>query len=322
MSTLLEVRNLYLHYADRLGPVRAVDGLSLSLAAKGQALGVVGESGSGKSSLALAILRMLPKNIARYEGEIYLDGVEIAHLPEAEFRRTVRWRQIAMVPQGAMNSFNPVIRVGEQIIEPLLVDGIERGVARRRAQELLELVGLSAEIYTRYAHELSGGMKQRTMIAAALIMNPKLVLMDEPTSALDVSVQAQIMNLLKRLKRELGLAILFITHDIALASDVCDHLAVIYAGELAETGSAEQILRAPQHPYSQKLLHSIPRLHDPHLPEFIPGAPPDLRLPPPGCRFHLRCPQVFDRCKHESPPVFTPQPGQQTRCWLVEPAKK
>ena len=162
--------------------------------------------------------------------------------------------------------------------------------ARARAEELLDLVGLPTEVYQRYPHELSGGMKQRAMIAAALIMEPPLVIMDEPTSALDVSVQAQIMNLLKRLKREMGLSIIFITHDIALASDVCDSIAVVYAGELAELGSAEQLLTAPTHPYSQKLLTSIPRLHDAQMPEFIPGEPPDLRQPPAGCRFHPALP--------------------------------
>ncbi len=322
MPPLLDVRNLYLHYADRRGDVRAVDGISFTLDARGQALGIVGESGSGKSSLALAIMRVLPENVARFDGEVYLDGQEIAQMAEEEFRRRVRWRRIAMVPQGALNGLNPVVRVGEQIIEPLLVNGdTDRRAARQRAEELLALVGLSADVFTRYPHELSGGMKQRTMIASALIMDPELVIMDEPTSALDVSVQAQIMNLLKRLKRELGLSIIFITNDIALASDICDTLAVVYAGEIVERGSAEQMLGSPQHPYSQKLLASIPRLHDPAMPEFIPGSPPDLRQPPAGCRFHLRCPYVFARCKVESPVVFEPQAGQATRCWLLENSK-
>lgn len=317
-TPLLDVRNLYLHYADRRGAVRAVDGLSFTVPDKGQALGVVGESGSGKSSLAAAIMRLLPTNVARYAGEVYLNGVDIAHLSDQRFRREIRWQQIAWVPQGALNGFNPVVRVGEQIVEPAVVNGsMNHRAARARAEELLTLVGLPAEIYTRYPHELSGGMKQRAMIAGALILQPPLIIMDEPTSALDVSVQAQIMNLLKRLKRELGLSLIFITHDIALASDICDRLAVVYAGEVAEIGSAEQMLQAPTHPYSQKLLASIPRLHDPHMPAFIPGAPPDLRTPPAGCRFHPRCPQLFARCQHEPPPLFTPQPGQQSRCWLV-----
>ena len=327
MPPLLDVRNLYLHYADRRGSVHAVDGISFTVEGKtqagnGHALGIVGESGSGKSSLALAIMRVLPSNVARFDGEIFLNGQEIAHLPEAQFRREIRWRKIALVPQGALNGLNPVVRVGEQIIEPLVVNGSSNSrTARKRAEELLDRVGLPGDVYTRYPHELSGGMKQRTMIAAALIMSPQLIIMDEPTSALDVSVQAQIMNLLKQLKRDLGLSIIFITHDIALASDVCDSLAVVYAGEIAEMGSAEQILSAPQHPYTQKFLASIPRLHATAMPEFIPGSPPDLREPPAGCRFHLRCPLAFARCKVEAPPVFTPQEGQQARCWLLNTVK-
>ncbi len=322
MSAILSVRNLYLHYSDPLGPVRAVDGVSFDLEAGGQALGLVGESGSGKSSLGAAILRMLPSNVARYEGEVMLDGRNLLTLADAELRSQFRWKKIALVPQGAMNGFNPVIRVGEQIIEPAIYDGaIDSRTARSRAHELLERVGLPSDIYNRYPHELSGGMKQRAMIAAALILHPPLVIMDEPTSALDVSVQAQIMNLLKDLKKEMGISLIFITHDIALASDVCDSLAVIYAGELVESGSAEQMLGAPTHPYSQKLLASIPRLHDTSLPDFIPGAPPDLRQPPPGCRFHPRCAVAFDRCKMESPREFASQPGQRSRCWLLEKQK-
>ena len=322
MSAILSVRNLYLHYSDPLGPVRAVDGISFDLEAGGHALGLVGESGSGKSSLGAAILRMLPSNVARYEGEVMLEGRNLLTLADAELRSQFRWKKIALVPQGAMNGFNPVIRVGEQIIEPAIYDGaIDSRTARSRAHELLERVGLPSDIYNRYPHELSGGMKQRAMIAAALILHPPLVIMDEPTSALDVSVQAQIMNLLKDLKKEMGISLIFITHDIALASDVCDSLAVIYAGELVESGSAEQMLGAPTHPYSQKLLASIPRLHDTSLPDFIPGAPPDLRQPPPGCRFHPRCAVAFDRCKMESPREFASQPGQRSRCWLLEKQK-
>ncbi|MFN8443910.1 MAG: ABC transporter ATP-binding protein [Caldilineaceae bacterium] len=323
MAPLLTVRNLYLHYADSLGPVHAVDGISFDLEAGGYALGLVGESGSGKSSLGAAILRMLPSNVARYEGEVRLEGKNLVTLPEAELRSKFRWKKIALVPQGAMNGFNPVLRVGDQIIEPAIYDGaIDRSTARTRALELLERVGLPSDIYNRYPHELSGGMKQRAMIAAALILQPPLVIMDEPTSALDVSVQAQIMNLLKDLKKEMGISLIFITHDIALASDVCDSLAVIYAGELVEMGSAEQMLSSPTHPYSQKLLASIPRLHDTTLPEFIPGAPPDLRQPPPGCRFHPRCPFTFERCTHQSPQEFVPNPAQRARCWLLEKEKR
>jgi oligopeptide/dipeptide ABC transporter ATP-binding protein len=319
VTPLLEVRDLYLHYANRRGNVRAVDGVSFALESSGQALGIVGESGCGKSSLALAIIRMLPDNVARFEGEVLLEGRDIAHLPGPAFRRKVRWRKIALVPQGAMNALNPVIRVGEQIIESLLVNGhLARRSARSRAEELLELVGLPAEAYERFPHELSAGMKQRAMIASALIMSPSLVLMDEPTSALDVSVQAQITNLLKRLGRELQISNIFFTHDVAVASDVCESMAVMYAGELVEMGSAEQVLTTPAHPYTQKLLASIPRLRAPEMPEFIPGAPPDLREPPSGCRFHPRCPYTTTRCKHESPSISRPQSGQRVRCWLLD----
>lgn len=319
MTPLLDIRNLFLHYADAGGAVRAVDGISFTLDGSGQALGLVGESGSGKTSLGAAILRMLPKNVERYDGAVLLDGRDITRLSDTELRSQVRWKKIALVPQGAMNSFNPVLRVGEQIIEPAILNGaLDQRAAKARAEELLDRVGLSQDIYNRYPHELSGGMKQRAMIASALILHPPLLIMDEPTSALDVSVQAQIMNLLKQLKREMGISIIFITHDIALASDVCDRLAVIYAGELVEIGSAEQMLSAPSHPYSQKLLASIPRLHDPAMPDFIPGAPPDLRQPPKGCRFHLRCPHLFERCKLESPKEFQPNPGQMARCWLLD----
>lgn len=317
-TTLLDIRDLSFHYADRAGPVRAVDRVSFSLASGGSALGLVGESGSGKSSLALAIMRMLPANVARYDGEIWLNGQELLGMADESFRQQIRWRKLALVPQGAQNGFNPVVRVGEQIIEPLVVGGVAgKREARARALELLAYVGLPADVYARYPHELSGGMKQRAMIAGALILEPPVVIMDEPTSALDASVQTQITNLLKRLKRELNLAIIFITHDIALASDVCDDLAVVYAGEIVEIGSAEQVLLRPSHPYTQRLLASIPRLHTDTLPQFIPGAPPDLRQPPAGCRFHPRCPLAFEQCEQENPPAFEPADGQLARCWLL-----
>ncbi|HIC89698.1 MAG TPA: ABC transporter ATP-binding protein [Anaerolineae bacterium] len=318
MTPLLDIRDLRLYYAAPRGPVRAVDGISLRLEGPGQALGLVGESGSGKTSLASALMRMLPRNVACFEGEIYLQGQEVAHLPEEAFRRTVRWQKIALVPQGAMNAFNPVLRVGEQVIEPMLTaDGASRREAIREGEKLLERVGLPREVFRRYPHELSGGMKQRVMIAAALIMHPPLLLMDEPTSALDVSVQAQITNLLKQLKWELGLSLIFITHDIAVASDVCDMLAVIYAGEIAEQGTADQVLTPPAHPYTQKLLASVPRLHVTRPPEFIPGEPPDLSAPPSGCRFHPRCPYASERCVREQPPLFFPHETHAVRCWLL-----
>jgi oligopeptide/dipeptide ABC transporter ATP-binding protein len=312
----LEVTDLKLAYRTERGLVKAVDGTSFQLEA-GQALGLVGESGSGKSSLALALMRLLPRNAEPLEGSMVVDGDEVLSLPEEQFRRRYRGTVISMGFQGAMNSLNPVMRVGHQIAEALLAEGgIKKPAAHAKVREMMELVGLTEEIFGRYPHELSGGMKQRVVIAMALVQEPKLVILDEPTSALDVSVQAQIMNLLKRLKRELGLSLIFITHDIALASDVCDHVAVIYGGRVVEFGDIEGILLRPSHPYTEKLLASMPKLHAEVRPEFIPGAPPDLVEPPPGCRFSPRCSYATDICFTDDPPPFTVEEGHTARCWL------
>jgi len=318
---LLDVRNLKLYYSTLRGVVKAVDDVSFKVE-KGEALGVVGESGSGKTSLAIALMRLLPGNVHTYEGQITFEDVDITDLSEGEFRRRVRWRLISMVFQGAMNSLNPVLKVGFQVAEPLLTDNsVDREEAYKKASELLEKVGLSRDIFNRYPHELSGGMKQRVVIATSLVLNPKMIILDEPTSALDVLVQAQIMNLLKRLKKYLGLSLIFITHDIALSSDICDRLAVLYAAEIIEVGSAEQVLLNPKHPYTQLLLASIPRLKADLEPRFIPGAPPDLIDPPTGCRFHPRCPYRFEPCDHKIPPPFKVGGGHTARCWLLEGAE-
>jgi peptide/nickel transport system ATP-binding protein len=314
----LEVIDLKLSYRTDRGLVRAVDGTSFTLEA-GQALGIVGESGSGKSSLALALMRLLPRNAEQLEGSVVLDGEDVLYISEDQFRRRLRGTVISMGFQGAMNSLNPVMRVGHQIAEPLLVvKGVKKQDAYVKVREMLELVGLTEDIFSRYPHELSGGMKQRVVIAMALVQKPKLVILDEPTSALDVSVQAQIMNLLKRLKRELGLSLIFITHDIALASDVCDHVAVIYGGKIVEIGDIEGVLLRPSHPYTEKLLASMPKLHAEVRPEFIPGAPPDLVEPSQGCRFNPRCPVATDICFTDDPPPFTVEDGHLARCWLRE----
>ena len=313
----LEVRDLRLHYATPLGDVRAVDGISFDVERQGQAVGIVGESGSGKTSLAAAIMRMLPSNVARYEGEVRLEGVDLMAMPDEDFRRQIRWRTIAMVAQGAMNSLNPVLRVGPQITERLVLEGdVSKAEANERAGDMLELVGMPREAAQRYPHELSGGMKQRVGMSMALVMSPKLVILDEPTSALDVSVQAQVMNLLKRLKESQGLSMVFITHDIALASDLCDRIVVAYGGEHVESGSADSVIPEPKHPYTQKLIASIPSLHDTTQPEFLPGQPPDLVEPPPGCRFHPRCPYRFEPCDQTPPPAVALSEGHVARCWL------
>ncbi len=270
--SIIRVNDLYLHYGTPGGIVPAVGGVSFTIDGR-ETLGIVGESGAGKSSLALALMRTLPRNVVTFTGTVELDGTDCLKLSEEEYRKKIRWQKIAMVFQGAMDSLNPVIKVGKQVAEPLLLKPeIKSKQAHATTLELLKMVMLPPEIFHRYPHELSGGMKQRVMIAMALILKPKLLILDEPTSALDVIIQAQIMNLLKRFKRDLKLSILFITHDLALASDLCDKIAVMYAGEIIEMGTAEELLINPKHPYSQKLLGSIPRLAEDARPEFIPAA--------------------------------------------------
>ncbi len=316
--SLLEVRDLHMYYATREAVVRAVDGISFDLD-RGQALGIVGESGSGKTSLSLALMRLLPRNATGYRGEVTLEDESIAALPDDEFRRLIRWKRMSMVFQGAMNSLNPVLKVGHQVAEPFLQENRGRkGPAQERVLELFDLVRLPVEVVNRYPHELSGGMKQRVMIAMSLVLNPSLVILDEPTSALDVSIQAQMMNLLKDLKRDLGISFIFITHDIALASDLCDRIAVMYGGQIVELGSSEDVFLSPKHPYTQKLLDSIPRLGSDEAPVFISGAPPDLTSPAMGCRFSPRCPFAFEPCADQVPPAFVVREGHEARCWLLD----
>jgi len=312
---LLNVKDLRLSYNTDNGVLPAVAGISFSVE-QGQTLGIVGESGAGKSSLALALMRILPRNVATFTGVMELEGVDIYKLSDEDYRRQIRWRKLSMVFQGAMDSHNPVIKVGRQVAEPLLLNpGVSRKQADAAARRLLEMVMLSPDVANSYPHELSGGMKQRVMIAMALILEPALIILDEPTSALDVMIQAQIMNLLKRFKSELKLTSLFITHDLALASDLCDTIAVMYAGQIVEQGSAEEILLDPRHPYSQKLLASIPRLTDDVAPQFIPGAPPEMTALPAGCYFQPRCHLALERCLAEPPPVFRQDTGRVIKCW-------
>ncbi len=315
-NQLLEVNDLRIEYETGEGLLTAVGGVSFDVS-EGETLAVVGESGAGKSSLSLGLMRLLPRNAAPPKGQVFLEGVECLGLSAEEFRKQVRWQKMSMVFQGAMDSLHPVRRVGDQIAEPLLLEGkTTRSEAAARVAELLGLVRLPLEISRRYPHELSGGMKQRIMIAMALACSPKLVILDEPTSALDVIIQAQIMNLLKQLKRDLKLGGLFITHDLALASDLADRIAVMYAGEFVEIGSAEQILISPRHPYTRKLLASIPKLFGEARPEFIHGSPPKMTSPPPGCYFSPRCPDTCDACLTH-PELVVCDSGQHTRCHLV-----
>ncbi len=314
---LIEIRDLHLHYRSEEGVVRAVDGVDLTIE-RNQAMVVLGESGCGKSSLAKALLRLLPRNVARIDGSIRLDGEEVLGGSEESFRRNVRWNRISIVMQAAMNALNPVVRVGAQVAEPLQVHGgYSKAQALERAAQTFQLVGIPADFLVRYPFELSGGMRQRAVLAMALVTEPDLVVLDEPTSALDVLTQANIMNVLKQIKQELRTSFVLITHDIATSSELADRVALMYAGQIVEVSPAQNFFRQPRHPYSQALMASVPRLHQKVQPRYIAGHPPSLVDPPQGCRFADRCEFRFDRCG-ESPPVFEPTKEENVRCWLYE----
>jgi len=314
-SALLRGEDLRLYFRTAKGAVRAVDGVSFELG-HNRALAILGESGCGKSSLARALLRLLPRNVHTYTGKIFVDGVDVMGLDDERFRREMRWVRISLVPQAAMNALNPVVKVGDQVAEPLMIHrGLEKETAWQRAQEMLRRVGLPADFLRRYPFELSGGMRQRTALAMALVTNPELVVLDEPTSALDVLTQANIMNALKEIRRELKTSFILITHDVATSSELADHVAVMYAGQLVELTDAARFYREPLHPYSQKLMASVPRLRDDKKLEFIPGEPPSLVSPPLGCRFAPRCPLRFGRCDEE-PPVIETGESRRVKCWL------
>ena len=316
-APLLRVEDLCLHFGTTKGIVRAVDGVSFELS-HNQAVVVLGESGCGKSSLARALLRLLPRNVHTYAGHVFMNGMDIMSLDDERFRREVRWTRISFVPQAAMNALNPVVKVGDQVAEPLIVHrGIEKEAAWQRAQEMLQRVGLPADFLRRYPFELSGGMRQRTALAMALVADPQLVVLDEPTSALDVLTQANIMNVLKDIRREFKTSFILITHDVATSSELADRVAVMYAGRIVELSDATRFFHEPLHPYSQKLMASVPRLRDDKKLEFIAGEPPNLMNPPRGCRFAPRCPFRFDRCDEE-PPLIEKEDGRHVRCWLYE----
>jgi peptide/nickel transport system ATP-binding protein len=295
-----------------------VDDVSFELP-KGKTLGMVGESGCGKSSLAKALIRLLPRNINAYNGKVYIDGKETMEINEKAYREGIRWKEISMVFQGALNSLNPVLQIGFQVAEPLIIhEKMDKQQAIHKAVDMLKQLGIPITFAERYSFELSGGMKQRTVIAMALVNQPKVVILDEPTSALDVITQANILNLLKEMKKKMNLSFIYITHDIAVSSELADSVAVMYAGEIAEIADAYDFYKNPAHPYSQKLMASVPTLRVDKDLEFIPGAPPSLIDPPRGCRFHPRCPYVFEKCKNTSPEKFDLGHNHYVRCWLHE----
>lgn len=319
--SVLSVRDLRITYRTSSGDVPAVRGVDLDIP-KGQVLGLAGESGCGKSTIAAGILRLLPRRTS-VEGEVLLNGEDVLAMPPRRLR-AVRWAGASIVFQGAMHALNPVKRVGDQIAEAVETHGLARDrEARVRAGDLLEEVGLPPRRSNDYPHELSGGQRQRVMIAMALACGPDLVIADEPTTALDVMVQAQVLALMKRLQREFGLAMLFITHDLSVLVEVSDRLAVMYAGKIVEEGPAQSVFHDPQHPYTRALAAAFPAIGDERFrrhPSGLGGDPPDPQRIPSGCPFHPRCPDAFDACPTVVPWLFEAGPGQRAACLLVEGA--
>lgn len=313
-DNVLQVENLLLHFRTSNGVVQAVDDVSLSLGPR-EAIVVLGESGCGKTSFARAILRLLPRNVHTYSGKVYVDNQELMGMDDEEFRQSVRWVKMSMVPQAAMNALNPVLRVGDQVAEPIMAhSGVKKKDALEQAVRMFEHVGVPNDFMSRYPFELSGGMRQRVAIAMALVTVPSLIVLDEPTSALDVLTQANIFNVLKRIKKELEISFILITHDIATSSELADRVAVMYAGQIVEVDDAHSFFSEPLHPYSRKLMASVPRLRGDQEPDFITGQPPSLLDPPTGCRFAARCPSRFERCDQDPPVVGNHR--HQVKCWL------
>jgi oligopeptide/dipeptide ABC transporter ATP-binding protein len=317
----LVVENLRTHFHTRAGLVRAVDGVDLDVSA-GRTLGVVGESGSGKSVTALSIMRLIdPPGRIEPGSRIRFAGRDLVQLDEDELRE-LRGNEIAMIFQEPMTSLNPVFTIGDQIVEAVrLHRPVSSAAAKERALEMLSLVGIPSpkRRFGDYPHQLSGGMRQRVMIAMALANDPKLLIADEPTTALDVTIQAQILELMRDLRERLGMAIMLITHDLGVVAEMCDDVAVMYAGRVVERGSADAVFRSPQHPYTEALLHSIPALGATQAQplKVIRGMVPSALAWPAGCRFAARCDYTFDRCLDDDPPLM--QAGvQRAACWLCE----
>lgn len=317
-DVVLQVRNLQVQYDTPRGPVKAVNHVSFDLH-KGEILGLVGESGSGKTTMGMALVGLIrsPGRIAG--GEILLNGRNLAGLSEEAYKK-VRLAEIALMPQGAMNSLNPVTRIREQILDGLRDHKVvmTRSEAEHHVQSLLERVGLRGEVANMYAHELSGGMKQRVAMAIAISMKPKIIIADEPTSALDVVVQKRIIETLQDVQAELGASIIMIGHDMGLMAQTVDRLGVMYAGRMAEIGDIRKTLVDPKHPYTRLLIESLPSATEKKPLRGIPGLAPQLLNLPMGCAFHPRCPHAFDRCVLEAPGLIEAAPQRWAACHLLE----
>ena len=309
----LSVKDLTARYSSSNGPVYAVEDVDFDLE-DGQSIGIAGESACGKSTLGLSIIRMLA--CGKVQGKILLGDESILDLSESEFNQKYRWKKISMVFQGAMNTLDPVFTIKDQFIEVLKQHNFQ-GDFQKTIDDAMTSVSLDTSVLKRFPHELSGGMKQRVVIAMALLLKPDFVIADEPTTALDVLIQAQIVNLLKDLKKQ-GMSFMLITHDLAILSEISDKIGIMYAGQMVEFGSSHEIYKNPKHPYTQGLLKSIPTLHG-EKPSYIKGNPPSLLNPPTECRFIERCPLAIDKCK-KLPPKFKTKTGY-VQCWLYEDEK-
>ncbi len=314
---LLQVKHLCVDYLTDRGAVRAVDRVSLDVA-KGEFLGIVGESGCGKSTLLFAISSLLSSPARVASGEVRFEGEDMVTMTDEELRH-LRWCEFSVVMQSAMNALNPVLTIGAQLRDAIAAhERIASHEAKARSAEVLRLVGIDPVHLESYPHQLSGGMRQRAMIAMALVFTPQLVIMDEPTSALDVVAQRSLMVQIKQLQRKIGFAAIFVTHDMSLVSHFSDRLAVMYAGQVVEVGDTRQVFADPKHPYTVGLMRSFPSITGPLQPLLgIPGSPPDLAHPPAGCRFHPRCPHVMSRCKVEEPEFYALE-RDLARCFLYD----
>jgi len=316
---LLAVEKLNLVYHTRRGDVKAVNNVSFKIE-KNEVLGLAGESGCGKSTVAFAIAQLHKPPAQILGGKILFDGRDILQFDKEELRK-FRWNELSIVTQSAMNALNPVITVGAQIEDVITTHtDLTKKEATLRARELFELVGIDPDRVSSFPHQLSGGMRQRAVIAMALALNPRLIIMDEPTTALDVVVQKQIIDEVKRLKDQFDFSILFITHDMSLLIEFCDRIGIMYAGELVEVTSAYEIFNNPKHPYTDRLMNSFPTIFGEKIEaEGIPGTPPNLITPPAGCKFHPRCHKAIPECSQEIPNLLVVEENHQVACLLVTP---
>lgn len=323
--TLLKVENLTITFKSRQGVVKAVDRLSFELA-QGSSLGIVGESGSGKSVTSLSIMGLLQNTNADITGNIDLDGVDLLKLSTREMRK-IRGKSVSMIFQEPMTSLNPLHTCGKQIMEPILIHqkDVSKQDAKNMAMEMLRLVGIPSpeQRFHEYPHQMSGGMRQRIMIAIALACNTKLLIADEPTTALDVTIQAQILDLMNSLKKKRNLSIIMITHDLGVVKEMCEKVVVMYTGQIVEKSPTELVFADPLHPYTQGLLNAIPKISNKvDRLEAIEGMVPDALQMPSGCSFHPRCKYATEKCKLEAPPLFKQEDGREVRCFIYDVTEK